>query len=188
MFTYVLLAGLATPALLYAAGGAGDSTPPRAATTAQAGEPGGTTSTQAAPAPAAAPTPAPAPPPAPAPQAAPAAVPAKPAHPKEASVAAPTKPVKLRAVAHTAGSDTISDFKFTPPSITVKVGDTVVWTNDGPSAHSATADDGSFDSGLLSKNATGSFKFTKAGKFVMAIGKSGQTGSNKTEVLSDQML
>src|SRR5262245_51008617 len=26
-------------------------------------------------------------------------------------------------------------------------------------------------------------KFTKAGKFVMAIGKSGQTGSNKTEVL-----
>ena len=26
-------------------------------------------------------------------------------------------------------------------------------------------------------------KFTKAGKFVMAIGKSGQTGSNRTEVL-----
>ena len=62
-------------------------------------------------------------------------------------------------------SVTISDFKYEPKSITVSVGDTVVWTNDGPAAHTATADDGTFDTGLLSKGVTGSFKFTKPGKY-----------------------
>jgi LPXTG-motif cell wall-anchored protein len=79
------------------------------------------------------------------------------------TTAAPAKTLHLASVS--TGDVTISDYKFTPPSITVKVGDTVVWRNDGPLAHSATADDGSFDTGLLSKGATGSFKFTKAGKF-----------------------
>jgi plastocyanin len=62
-------------------------------------------------------------------------------------------------------SVTITDFKYEPKSITVSVGDTVVWTNDGPTAHSATADDGTFDTGNLTKGVTGSYKFTKAGKY-----------------------
>ena len=60
---------------------------------------------------------------------------------------------------------TIADFTFTPPSITIKVGDTVTWTNNGPSAHTATADDGSFDSGNLAQGKTFSHTFQTAGTF-----------------------
>ena len=37
---------------------------------------------------------------------------------------------------------TIKDFDFAPATVTVNVGDTVTWTNQGPTAHSATANDG----------------------------------------------
>lgn len=46
-------------------------------------------------------------------------------------------------------SVTIKDFEFTPATVTIKVGDTVTWTNNGPSTHTVTADDGSFASGNL---------------------------------------
>jgi plastocyanin len=45
---------------------------------------------------------------------------------------------------------TISDFSFQPPVVTVRVGDAVVWTNRDPAPHTVTADDGSFDSSVLS--------------------------------------
>jgi hypothetical protein len=69
--------------------------------------------------------------------------------------------------AHTAGdpSDTISDFKFTPASLTIHVGDTITWVNNGPSEHSATANNGSFNTGLLKKGASASHTFTTAGTF-----------------------
>jgi plastocyanin len=60
---------------------------------------------------------------------------------------------------------TIADFHFTPPSTTVHVGDTITWTNDGPSAHTATASDGSFSTGTLSKGHSASHTFTKPGTF-----------------------
>jgi plastocyanin len=63
------------------------------------------------------------------------------------------------------GSVTIKDFLFAPKSITVSVGEPVVWSNSGPSAHTATADDGSFDTGLLRKGQSRSHTFTKAGTF-----------------------
>jgi plastocyanin len=62
-------------------------------------------------------------------------------------------------------SVTITDFKFTPATIDVNVGDTVTWTNDGPTAHSATADDGSFDTGILQTGESGSATFDTAGSF-----------------------
>src|SRR5581483_7817489 len=40
---------------------------------------------------------------------------------------------------------TIADFSFTPSTITVHVGGTVEWVNSAPSAHTATANDGSFN-------------------------------------------
>ena len=40
----------------------------------------------------------------------------------------------------------ITDFKFTPSTITVNEGDTVFWHQKGRVGHSVTADDGSFDS------------------------------------------
>jgi LPXTG-motif cell wall-anchored protein len=58
---------------------------------------------------------------------------------------------------------TISDFKFTPDTVTVNEGDTVTFTNDGPTVHTATADDGSFDTGVLDKGESGSATFTSAG-------------------------
>jgi LPXTG-motif cell wall-anchored protein len=170
MFAYVLLAGLATPALLFAADGGGGTSPP-AATGAQATDQGTSTAapatTTTAPPPAPPPDPAAAPAPAaPAAQAAPAAAAAPVrAHPKRTSALAAQQPVKVRAVARAAGGDTISDFKFTPSTVTVTAGETVTWTNSGPTGHSATADDGSFDTGILSKGTSGSHTFTRAGTY-----------------------
>jgi LPXTG-motif cell wall-anchored protein len=47
----------------------------------------------------------------------------------------------------------------------VNVGDSVTWTNSGPSDHTATASDGSFDTGTLSKGRSASHTFGNAGTF-----------------------
>jgi plastocyanin len=44
---------------------------------------------------------------------------------------------------------TIQDFSFSPSTITIKVGTRVTWTNAGPSAHTATSDNGVWDTGTL---------------------------------------
>jgi plastocyanin len=75
----------------------------------------------------------------------------------------PSASPRISAAAST--SVTISDFKFTPAKITVNVGDTVTWSNRGPTAHSATARDGSFDTGILGRGRSASHRFTKAGTF-----------------------
>jgi LPXTG-motif cell wall-anchored protein len=74
---------------------------------------------------------------------------------------------RRNALARTASdpADTISDYKFSPASLTIHVGDTITWTNDGPAAHTATANDGSFDTGTLKKGQSASHTFTKAGTF-----------------------
>ena len=59
----------------------------------------------------------------------------------------------------------IIDFGFDPATVTVKVGGSVTWTNTGATAHTVTADDGSFDSKSLASNATFSQTFAKAGTF-----------------------
>jgi plastocyanin/uncharacterized membrane protein len=43
----------------------------------------------------------------------------------------------------------IKQVHFNPPQMTVKVGDTVEWRNEDIFSHTVTADDGSFDSGLI---------------------------------------
>jgi LPXTG-motif cell wall-anchored protein len=60
---------------------------------------------------------------------------------------------------------TIKDFSYGPSSVTVHVGDTVSWSNAGPSAHTATANNGSFDTGTLNKGQSGSHTFSTAGTF-----------------------
>jgi plastocyanin len=54
---------------------------------------------------------------------------------------------------------------YAPPSITIHVGDSITWTNVGSYQHTVTADDGSFDSGLLNNGATWSMTFNSAGAF-----------------------
>jgi LPXTG-motif cell wall-anchored protein len=71
-----------------------------------------------------------------------------------------------RATAAADTSVTIRDFEFAPASVTVDVGDTVTWTNEGPTPHTATADDGSsFDTGLLEAGESRSHTFEQAGTF-----------------------
>jgi hypothetical protein len=60
---------------------------------------------------------------------------------------------------------TIADFHFTPSATTVHVGDTVTWTNNGPSSHTATAGNGSFNTGILKPGQSASHTFTQAGTF-----------------------
>ncbi len=81
--------------------------------------------------------------------------------PTPAPTAAPTVPAPAPP---TGASVSISDNSFSPPSLTVPVGTTVVWTNRGGSKHTVTAA-GTFDSGILSPGTTFSFTFTTAGTY-----------------------
>lgn len=70
-----------------------------------------------------------------------------------------------RASASGSKSVSIVDYDFTPGSITVDSGDTVVWTNNGkvPEGHNVTGD--GLDSGLLNSGDTYSHTFGSAGTF-----------------------
>jgi amicyanin len=59
----------------------------------------------------------------------------------------------------------ITNFAFTPANLTVKVGDTVTWTNHDEEPHTVVANDGSFHSPGLDANGTYSFTFTSPGSF-----------------------
>lgn len=55
------------------------------------------------------------------------------------------------------------DFQFVPSTVTINVGDSVTWTNNANDAHTATADDGSFDSGTMNPGATFTETFNTPG-------------------------
>jgi plastocyanin len=59
----------------------------------------------------------------------------------------------------------IKDYAFSPNTVTINAGQSVEWINDDTVAHSATADDKSFDSGELSQHDTWTHTFTKAGTY-----------------------
>jgi plastocyanin len=58
----------------------------------------------------------------------------------------------------------VSSFQFTPKTVTVAVGGTVEWVNEG-GRHTVEADDGSFKSETLADGAKFSHTFTKAGTY-----------------------
>lgn len=60
---------------------------------------------------------------------------------------------------------TIQDFFFSPDNITIPVDTIVTWTNLGPLHHTATSDNGVFNSGLLAVGQKFSFTFTEAGTY-----------------------
>lgn len=66
-----------------------------------------------------------------------------------------------------AGSASVSarDNLFAPPSLTIDVGDTVTWSNDGDNAHTVTANGGGFDSGNLDPGQSFSHSFSEPGTF-----------------------
>lgn len=62
----------------------------------------------------------------------------------------------------------VRDFEFSPATVEVPAGGTVVWRFEGPSAHTSTSDPSSavsWDSGLLSAEQTYSRQFDTAGSF-----------------------
>jgi amicyanin len=71
---------------------------------------------------------------------------------------APAPPVAGTAVS-------IVNFAFSPADLSVKVGDTVTWTNKDEEPHNVVAGDGSFRSPGLDSNGTYSYTFTKVGSF-----------------------
>jgi plastocyanin len=60
---------------------------------------------------------------------------------------------------------TIVDFAFDPPEIEVAAGTSVSWINEDTAPHTATADDGTFDTGRLDEGAEGSVTFDEPGAY-----------------------
>ena len=67
--------------------------------------------------------------------------------------------------ANTANTVSIVNMSFSPASLTVTAGTTVVWTNNDMITHTVTADDGSFDSGNITMGAKYSRLFSTAGTY-----------------------
>ena len=147
---YALAVALMCPTTLHA----DDVLPAEGPTTAATGpnEP----TAQPAPQPSTSPAPAPAQAPAPA---------SAPAVPPPVAVAA--KPQKAKsepvAVAAAAGSVSIVDFSFNPATVTVNVGDSVTWTNNGSAPHNAVGN--GVNTKLLQKGQSDSQTFSSAGTF-----------------------
>ena len=58
----------------------------------------------------------------------------------------------------------VADFSF-PATTTIQAGDTVTWANSSGATHTATADDGSFDTGNFADGASASVTFNDVGSF-----------------------
>jgi plastocyanin len=68
--------------------------------------------------------------------------------------------------AHATKHVTIQNFAFSPETLTVAPGTTVIWTNKDSVDHTVTSDTGAWpDSGSLASNKTFSHTFTKAGTY-----------------------
>lgn len=59
----------------------------------------------------------------------------------------------------------IGDNSFSPSTMNVGVGATVVWTNGGHRPHTVTSDDGVWDSGILTSGQSFSFTFSNPGEY-----------------------
>jgi plastocyanin len=79
----------------------------------------------------------------------------------------------------------IANSAFDPPTVTIQVGDVVTWTNQDSVAHTATATDGSFDTGQLANGAFETVTFDTAGTFAYVCSIHPQmTGSIAVEAAS----
>lgn len=70
----------------------------------------------------------------------------------------------------------IANFAFSPPSVTITVGDTVTWTNKDAAAHSAVVN-GVGQTAVLLQNQSGSLMFNAAGTFNYVCGVHGASMS-----------
>ncbi|MBV8714787.1 MAG: PQQ-binding-like beta-propeller repeat protein [Chloroflexi bacterium] len=85
-----------------------------------------------------------------------------------APVAAPPAPVsQVASTARSVTSVTVEDFDFNPGvfGVAVPPGTTITWSNNGPTQHTTTADNGTWDSGLLDAGQSFSFTFNDPGVY-----------------------
>ncbi|MEK7526005.1 MAG: cupredoxin family copper-binding protein [Patescibacteria group bacterium] len=59
----------------------------------------------------------------------------------------------------------VKNFNFSPKIITIKAGESVTWTNSDLVGHTATADDDSWDTSLISNGESKIVKFDKKGTY-----------------------
>ncbi|MET0305020.1 MAG: cupredoxin family copper-binding protein [Solirubrobacterales bacterium] len=59
----------------------------------------------------------------------------------------------------------IVDFAYDPDPVTIEEGGKVIWQNEDSAPHTATADDGSFDTGTLEEGKLKSETFKEAGSY-----------------------
>ena len=69
------------------------------------------------------------------------------------------------AVAGKAADVTIRNYAFAPQSLTVKVGTRLTWTNSDSTAHTATADQGSLDTGTITRAQSKTIDFGHPGTY-----------------------
>ena len=81
-----------------------------------------------------------------------------------ASQNAPNIPAKPSSTGNVV-SVSIKDFKFVPADVNIKVGDTVVWTNEDSVAHTVESSDGTLKSDELSQGDNYKHTFTQAGAY-----------------------
>lgn len=60
---------------------------------------------------------------------------------------------------------TIKDFKFDPAALELAAGDTITFINEDSAPHTATAADGSFDTGALAKGESATVTVSAAGTY-----------------------
>jgi plastocyanin len=83
-----------------------------------------------------------------------------------AALAALVFPLVASAPAQAAGATvTVADMAFSPASVRVGMGESVTWTFRDTISHTATSDDGFFDTGATSGGASRSVRFPSAGSF-----------------------
>ena len=75
------------------------------------------------------------------------------------------------------------DDEFRPAQLTVNVGTTVVWTNEGQNPHTVTAADRAFDSGTLESGESFSVTFEEAGEVLYYCQIHGEPGSGMRGVI-----
>src|SRR5215203_1780174 len=59
----------------------------------------------------------------------------------------------------------IVEFFYDPDPVTIQVGGKVIWQNEDPESHTATADEGSFDTGTIEEGKIKSETFKEAGTY-----------------------
>jgi plastocyanin len=89
-------------------------------------------------------------------------------------------------VARASASATVSigDNFYSPATVSIAVGDTVSWANTGQAQHSATANNGSFDTGVFGPGSSRSQKFTSPGTFRYFCTVHGPVQSGTVRVLA----